>query len=101
MRRDGLPLLEGEGWGEVWSASEKVTHLNLSLSFQKTGPAHPARCVNAVVLQETGLVLPVRCLNIVALRQGGIVGAQREIPPEMLGDQPAERAESDDPDGDA
>ncbi|WP_156462997.1 MULTISPECIES: hypothetical protein [unclassified Methylobacterium] len=46
-------------------------------------------------------MLPVRCLNIVALRQGGIVGAQREIPPEMLGDQLAERAESDDPDGDA
>lgn len=84
MRRAGLPLLEGEGWGEVWSASEKVTHLTLSLAFQEKGP-----------------VLPARCLNIVGVRQGGIVGAQREIPPEMLGDQLAERAESDDPDGDA
>ncbi|MHC2001316.1 hypothetical protein ACYQR9_12815 [Methylobacterium sp. CM6241] len=46
-------------------------------------------------------MLPARCLNIVVVRQGGIVGAQREIPPEMLGDQLAERAESDDPDGDA
>ena len=33
------PLLEGEGWGEVWDISEKVTHLTLSLSFQERGPA--------------------------------------------------------------
>ncbi|MHC2002516.1 hypothetical protein ACYQR9_19030 [Methylobacterium sp. CM6241] len=42
IRRDGLPLLEGEGWGEVWSPSGKLTHLTLSLSFQERGPA-PAR----------------------------------------------------------
>ena len=34
-----LPLLKGEGWGEVCELSEKVTHLTLSLSFQERGPA--------------------------------------------------------------
>ena len=33
------PCLEGEGWGEVWSISGKLTHLTLSLSFQERGPA--------------------------------------------------------------
>ncbi len=48
MSRDALPLLEGEGWGEVWSISGQVTHLTLSLSFQERGPAIPARRVNIV-----------------------------------------------------
>ena len=37
-----LPLLEGEGWGEVCELSGKVTHLTLSLSFQEREPA-PSR----------------------------------------------------------
>ncbi len=51
MRRDGLPLLEGEGWGEVWSIFGKLTHLTLSLSFQERGPARPATCANAVEMR--------------------------------------------------
>ncbi len=47
MGRDGLPLLEGEGWGEVRGLSEKVAHLTLSLSFQERGTARPARDVKA------------------------------------------------------
>ena len=50
----GRPLLEGEGWGEVWSVSGQVTHLTLSLSFQERGPALPARCVNTVALVGRG-----------------------------------------------
>ncbi|CAA2099512.1 hypothetical protein MBUL_00190 [Methylobacterium bullatum] len=40
MRRDGLPFLKGEDWGEEWSISGEVIHLTLSLSFQERGPAH-------------------------------------------------------------
>ncbi|KQP09500.1 hypothetical protein ASF26_05795 [Methylobacterium sp. Leaf93] len=58
MRRDRLPLLDGEGWGEVWSFSETVTHLTLSLSFQERGPVVPARCANIVAFQERGPVRP-------------------------------------------
>ncbi|MCC0807458.1 hypothetical protein FPV16_14660 [Methylobacterium sp. W2] len=49
-----LPLLEGEGWGEVWFISGKLTHLTLSLSFQERGPVHPARCLNAVASAGEG-----------------------------------------------
>jgi hypothetical protein len=38
LARDVLPLLEGEGWGEVWSISGKVTHLTLSLSRRRGDP---------------------------------------------------------------
>ena len=34
-----LPLLEGEGWGEVCDLSGQTSHLTLSLSFQERGPA--------------------------------------------------------------
>jgi hypothetical protein len=34
---DTLPLLKGEGWGEVSGLSGEVTHLTLSLSFQERG----------------------------------------------------------------
>jgi cobaltochelatase CobN len=37
--RDRPPLLQGEGWGEVWDISGESTHLTLSLSFQERGPA--------------------------------------------------------------
>ncbi|KQP40477.1 hypothetical protein [Methylobacterium sp. Leaf106] len=68
----------------MWSITGEVAHPILSLSLQERGSAHP-----------------VRCLNIVALRQGGIVDVQGEMLTEMLGDQPAECAEADDPNGNA
>jgi hypothetical protein len=34
-----LPLLKGEGWGEVWDLSGEFAHLTLSLSFQEREPA--------------------------------------------------------------
>jgi hypothetical protein len=43
-----LPLLKGEGWGEVCDLSGKLTHLTLSLSFQERGPAPPTGCVKTV-----------------------------------------------------
>ncbi|KQP08424.1 hypothetical protein ASF26_21360 [Methylobacterium sp. Leaf93] len=52
MRRNGLPLLEGEGWGEVLSISGKATHLTLSLSFQERGPVLPATCVTIAACKE-------------------------------------------------
>ncbi len=56
MRRAGLPLLEGEGWGEVWSISGKLTHLTLSLSFQERGHVVSARWVNIVGAGEEGML---------------------------------------------
>ena len=56
MRRDVLPLLKGEGWGEVWSISGKVTHLTLSLSFQERGPMVPATCVSIVGARGWGML---------------------------------------------
>ncbi len=49
-----LPLLEGEGWGEVWSISEEITHLTLSLSFQEREPAMPADRVKRAASNERG-----------------------------------------------
>jgi hypothetical protein len=46
-----LPLLKGEGGGEVCDLSEESTHLTLSLSFQERGPAPTSAAVSSLVAE--------------------------------------------------